>query len=490
MKKDTTTILGLILLTCATRIPFATKHIVTHDSANFALALTDFNISMHRPQPPGYILYVGLGKLVNLLIGNANTSYVILSIFFSVLAVVLIYLLGKQFFNSRCGLISALFLLSSPVFWTLGELALSYVAIASGSLLVAYFAYKTVKGERQYALWLSLSLGVMSGLRQYLLPFLFPLWVMAMLSLKSWKETVRNALILTVVCLFWFVPLILLSGGLTNFRSTLGNHYQSGGASQFTSPKTFIYALMSSIWGLGAVVFALLLSIRAFKQIPYRSKLFRFATVWSAPILLLVFVVFIGNPGLILMFLPCLIVLSSAFAYRRFSRRSLTLTCFILLANVVLFFSVHPLSDNERVIGINTNRFKNFANFWALDYSNKGLRKREQIKETLDVIKKNFSPQTTAVAVSDASIFQPSIPWRLVYYHLPEFFSVKLQDTSQTTEIPSNIETVIWLMNKQDVDMDVVQTLHVQGKTVFFSPITDTLKMKHLTLFKNVGAFN
>jgi hypothetical protein len=489
VKKDTT-ILTLILLTLATRIPFATKHIVTHDSANFALALKGFNMSMHMPQPPGFILYVGLGKLVNLLIGNANTSFVILSILFSVLAVVFIYLLGKQFFNWRCGLISALFLLSSPVFWTHGELALSYIVDAPGSLLVAYLAYRTIKGEKQYALWLSLSLAVMSGLRQYLLPFLFPLWIMAMLSLRSWKEAVKQALILTVVCLCWFVPLILLSGGLANFRNTLGSHYQSAAVSQFASPKTFVYALSSSVWGLGAVVFALILSIRAFRQIPHRNELFRFTAVWSAPILVLVFVVFVGNPGLTLMFLPCLVVLSSAFAYARFSRRSLALTCFILLANVVLFFAVHPLSENEQVIGIDTSRFRNFANFWALDYSNKGLRKREQTKETLDMIKENFSAQTTAIAVSDASAFQPCIPWRLVYYHLPEFLSVKLQDTSQTTELPSNIETVIWVMNKQDIDANAVQTLHVQGKTVFFSPITDTLRMKSLTLLKSVGAFN
>lgn len=75
MKKDIITIIVLIVLTCVSRIPFATRHIVSHDSVNFALALKDFDISKHQPHPPGYIVYIGLAKFINLFVKDANTSF-------------------------------------------------------------------------------------------------------------------------------------------------------------------------------------------------------------------------------------------------------------------------------------------------------------------------------------------------------------------------------------------------------------------------------
>src|SRR5438552_15620356 len=73
-------VLTLGLLTSLSRIPFRSQYLFSWDSANFALALDQYNVAFHQPQPPGYPLYVATAWLARLLVRDANTSYVALSI--------------------------------------------------------------------------------------------------------------------------------------------------------------------------------------------------------------------------------------------------------------------------------------------------------------------------------------------------------------------------------------------------------------------------
>ncbi|MDO5836707.1 MAG: hypothetical protein Q4P17_09360 [Methanobacterium sp.] len=88
---DITTPLLLIILVVITRIPFVSKFLYEWDSVNFALALDKYDILLHQPQPPGYILFVGLGKVFNQIFQDANTTLVFMSILFSALTVILVY---------------------------------------------------------------------------------------------------------------------------------------------------------------------------------------------------------------------------------------------------------------------------------------------------------------------------------------------------------------------------------------------------------------
>src|SRR6266545_7641239 len=78
---------ALGVLTAASRVPFRSRYLFSWDSANFALALDQYNVAFHQPQPPGYPLYVASAWLVRQVLQEANTSYVALSIIASGLAV-------------------------------------------------------------------------------------------------------------------------------------------------------------------------------------------------------------------------------------------------------------------------------------------------------------------------------------------------------------------------------------------------------------------
>ena len=54
---------SLAVLTLVTRWPYRLRLLPTWDAIQFALALGEYDVVRHQPHPPGYILYVALGRL-------------------------------------------------------------------------------------------------------------------------------------------------------------------------------------------------------------------------------------------------------------------------------------------------------------------------------------------------------------------------------------------------------------------------------------------
>src|SRR3954470_672048 len=72
------------LIVLVSRIAIAPHTFWEHDELLFAQALRDFDPLRFHPHPPGYPLYVLLGKFVNLFLGDAFRSLVSISVVFAV----------------------------------------------------------------------------------------------------------------------------------------------------------------------------------------------------------------------------------------------------------------------------------------------------------------------------------------------------------------------------------------------------------------------
>ena len=62
------TALAAAAFACLVRLPFAAHRMWDHDSVQFALGVEKLDLAAHHPHPPGYPLYVLLGKLWTLLV--------------------------------------------------------------------------------------------------------------------------------------------------------------------------------------------------------------------------------------------------------------------------------------------------------------------------------------------------------------------------------------------------------------------------------------
>src|SRR5438046_10135233 len=93
---------GFIVCAVAlSRFFFRSHYLYDIDSVNYALALDRFDPTVHQPHPPGYFLYIHLGRLARLVFHDSNTALVVLSILGSCAAAAMIYVLAECWFVRR-----------------------------------------------------------------------------------------------------------------------------------------------------------------------------------------------------------------------------------------------------------------------------------------------------------------------------------------------------------------------------------------------------
>ncbi|MDO8670742.1 MAG: glycosyltransferase family 39 protein, partial [Dehalococcoidia bacterium] len=315
----------LAVLVVATRLPFRTAMLYNWDSANFALGIRYFDVRVHAPHPPGYFFYVAVANLINQIVGEANASLVILSILFSVGAVIATYFLGKNMFGWRAGLIASLLLIFSVTFWTYGELALAYPSLALFSSLTALFAWRIITGngpQAGLAVLLSIVYVVASGFRPDLLLFLGPLWLWC-LWLQSWKTRIVCVLAAVAGFSLWYVPTALLSGGFAQYHAVLLAYVGTDVADRYSSTNKGLAGLIVNLRDTASYVFytlyaAALPLIGGVAWLLVRRKtwlqgtqlrMILFFLVWVTPMVAFYTIIHIGDPGYVFTFLPAIMVL-------------------------------------------------------------------------------------------------------------------------------------------------------------------------------------
>jgi hypothetical protein len=412
------------------------------DSVQFALALENYDITVHQPHPPGYFLYVMLGRFINLFVQDANTTFVSMSILFSGLAVVTIYFLGKEIFDKRTSILAALIALTSPNLWFHGEVALTYVVEACFSSLVALLCWRILKGEHKY-LWLSvIVLGIAGGIRQNTVVFLLPLWLFSVKGIPFSKILMSLGL-LGVVCLLWFVPMVWMTGGRTAYQNAFRELwlFNTGHVSVFEkgwgSFQIFSTALANFVlYGVGAGIF--MLGIATYSLIRHRklrlldsNKIF-FFLLWIIPSVLFYLLIFIhpANPGYVLIFLPALLLLTAAAIgfisndLKPLMKKDLALVFLsvIIVVNTTMFFFYHYVSYRE--IRIHDHN----------------------LSIMFDGIK-TFNPENTVI-FTYADIF---FSYRHVMYYLPEYRVYQPE-----LRITGGLRKTFWCQKRQTFVTDVI----------------------------------
>ena len=339
------------LLTWATRIPFVSRYLWHFDSGNMALGLYEFNIPKHQPHPPGYILFMGVAKLFHLATGDANLALVFASVFFSGLAVGLIYLFGKGFFGDKVGIWAGVFLAVNPDFWLHGEVALVYSAGAFGGILAGFVAWFLVRERMnlraRHALLAGFAIGVIGGLRQSDLFLLMPLWGYAFWRAGRERATALlwGAMGMVIGIFSWSVPLYLLSQGGSSLGQLLDSARDTSfffGAPIRNHLRMVALLFVFTIASLGPA--GLILLLAPWKRKPLREALSRddilMALLWIAPPFLFFSLIHFTNPGHLFLLLGAL-VLAEALVAAHMSRPWLPLSLAVLSCAVFVGF-VYP----------------------------------------------------------------------------------------------------------------------------------------------------
>jgi len=282
---------ALALAIALAHLPFIASSLEDIDSVNFALGVRDFDVADHRPHPPGYPVYMALGKAVTAVVeplspGAAASTIEArgLSLVSLLAAVAATFLLFRVFATPRprrdeappwltpdtTALAATLLTMASPLVWTLSVRPMSdlpglALALASQASLLTAWWWQTPRADgdrrmdpdtlaasgRMIVLG-ALIAGFAVGLRTQTLWLTAP--VLAAVLADRIGRGVAGAIMgaamtFTIGALAWAVPLLLASGGLQDYLAALGSQAGedfAGGEMLYTnlSPRLLALALV------------------------------------------------------------------------------------------------------------------------------------------------------------------------------------------------------------------------------------------------------
>lgn len=419
--RDVWIAVGLFVFGLLSRVPFRSQILYHWDSVNFAFAMREFDVAKEQPHPPGYILYVWLCRGVDLLFGDAQTTMVWISVVASALAVVAFFCLARSMYDRRTGLIAALFLKTSPLFWFYGEIALPHALDTFLVIVSVWWLYKVMQGNHRYLYPAVAVLAIAGGIRQQTIVFLAPLLLFALRHV-GWRRFLIAGALGFVICLAWFVPLVTLSGGWSNYLGVMGefgHRFQIStsvlmGAGWRGIERNVRKLTMYTLYGWSVMLVpGLIHAARRLwsRQWPQHWERSVFLVLWIAPSLIFYAFLHMGQQGLIFVYLPALLLFSAVALARLLVTRVrwLTVAMAVLVALNVGIFCLMP----EYPLGAGTRRFLTRATLVNLD---------GYYQDRFSVIEESFPPASTAILAAN---------WHHVEYYLPAYRLLRIDVTAQ-----------------------------------------------------------
>lgn len=437
----------LIIAGILSRLPFQ-SHILHHwDSVNFALALDNFDVRLHQPHPPGtFVLYVLSGRVFNLYFDDANKSLVWVSLVATGLAVAIIFLLAAAWADKRQAIIISLVMLTSPLIWFQGEVALSYMPAFFWSSLIVYACMKVERAGRLSLFVSAFLIGLAGGIRPNTPIFLFPLWLFVLISgLRARRYSLRDALaafgLIVAGALIWAIPMIKMSGGLAAYWDTLNWWRQQHTENSVTTHGITLRTIRLGVflcYALGAallpVIWIVLKDWRVLKEKLFNDWRAQALSLWILPGLAYYIFVHVQQSGHIFTIMPAVILLAGFFVVRlgrflsKYNRNAVSIVAGVVVVSNALFFIFGPAD----IFGPSRVTLTPPTSAAIHQYD-------DQVSKRLDAIRKHFSASGTIVLAGPRN-------FRIPDYYLQDYqntsLSYKLGEESIT--LPDHIRTLVF----------------------------------------------
>ena len=233
------------------------------DSMNFALGVRDFDPSKHQPHPPGYPVFIALGKLSYAVWPSEAGSLAFWGALFGALCVFPLVSLYKSVEaldrtstdadRVRTSALATLVVVASPLFWFTALRPLSdvpglAVALAAQACLARAFVRgrsadpadrSAIEESGKLIVAGALIAGLAVGVRTQTLWLTLPLLAVVLLDRTGRGGAgalLGSAMTFTIGVLVWAIPLIVASGGVGQYRAAFAGQ----AAEQFTGLDIFL----------------------------------------------------------------------------------------------------------------------------------------------------------------------------------------------------------------------------------------------------------
>lgn len=392
----------LILVAFLLRLQFISPWLEDWDSVQFAQAMHEFSLILHQPHPPGYPLYILLGKFFLLPLGNDNLALSFLSVLLGSLTVVPLYLLSKKMFGNKIAAISSLIFIITPVHWTLSEVALTNIPGQFFLLFIIYLLFNFLNNKKAIIL-ISGLFGLMLGIRFTEFPIMVSLTILVIFYHRNLKLALYSFLLFIIGISIWLIPLVLITG-FDQFLSSyqwIANYILKHDTllGQPFSIKMLLSQRLEKlifILGLGFTPVILIISIFSliwiFTMRDYLKDLkIQFLLVWASSYLLPLFFIYnLEVPRYTLPLLAPLTILNTVFIFNVLKSK-IVATIILLLTFLVLFTQAFD----------QVKRFKNTT---------------PPVVAAVKFVKENYNPNNSLVVAT--------FTYKHFQYYAPQFESI------------------------------------------------------------------
>jgi len=416
--------LGLGVIGVISRWALRGRLLHDHESAGLALAALQGQLPNTATLSPTGWLYILLGRQLIALFDSPEAAFIAIGVVTSGLAIIAMYLLGAALFGETAGILAAMLLISSPLFWFYGASALPYTCDTLIAIVAAWLGWSILAslplGRMALAIWLALAVGLRPTAALLMTPLAIFATIQAVRVEALRRPQIVASLLAAGICvLVWFAPF----GHVSAATLLLGRGLAPGAnIGELVRATGWGWAL-AALPALGALALWLL-RIPGFRS-SYgrwnwlRSEHFQFFAIWIIPWLLFVCVVPLDSPGQPAIGLP-LLLLWSANALVRFigagtRRMAIITTTLIMLGNTALFLSTpeRPLLGDRLAPSAAT-----------IVYHDRRLA-------AAIVAIRRFSPSETVIVAED---------WLPVRYYLPRYALIPYRHDPGQPERPLDVQ--------------------------------------------------
>lgn len=517
-------ILSLSIL--ITRFPFTSNYLFEWDSVNFALGFEKYSILLNQPHSPGYILFIGLGRIINGIFHDANTTMIFISIIFSIFTVILTYFLAKQMFSRKIALVASILLIFNPLLWFYGEISTIYPSEAFFATLIAYLSYNVFKGNEKYFYLSTIALGLAGGFRQDLIIFMLPLWLFCLFYYdRSSKRIIKAFAVLITSILIWFIPTIILAGGYNSYMLASGVITDSFKTTSvlFGAPLlnhllndamllSWLFLALGIIGAFLVIIFILINRKTILNRNFLKNPKFLLLSLWISPMLLFQILIHSPKPGYILLYISA-IVLTLACVFNSFSisakkinfssKSILSILIIIYIFVNSLYFiypynlhseitwetSINDMNQTQKItLGLDMLFMYNYEKIYINDRS---------MELHLNAISNISKSNNSLIIIRDILREDQGFSWRKVMYYLPDYDTYYILDDENSQFKSSKTSGNIQLIHGKNHNSDgtIIHTLKIpinqsteriiwvmSDKTEFFKKIESRTKINTISL--------
>jgi CubicO group peptidase (beta-lactamase class C family) len=342
--------LVLFALAVVVYAPFRSAVPYHWDSAEFVVAVREFDVAKSQPHAPGYLVYVLLGRLLEKVTGDPHAALVWLSVLAGAGLVAAVGGLGTAMFDRGVGWAAAALTLTSPQVWFHSVVALTYVVHAFALVLTVAACWRAIqKAGRWVDVIVVAGLLAFSGaLRPQAVPALLPL-----IGYTIWRcgrpiggKVALGTLVTAGLTAAWVLPMVELSGGWPTYMELLRRHRElnaaasplSAGwaAAEINLVRSVMFCWLGLGLGLPVALGAMVYRVRHRPAGGWRDGLTVIA-LWVLPLVALGIIGVMHQPGYVLDYLIGLILLTAFVAMQLPARAGWVAA--VVVANAAVFLA-------------------------------------------------------------------------------------------------------------------------------------------------------